>query len=265
MSNVPMNIQSLEDTIESTDIITKEMLIGCLPDKRFKNAITEDVINLVNSETDSELRRIFRDNILSYTHVLTTGRFSVTAYINAVKFVSLKLMGNINSLAYAKVFPDRYYNLVQKGTSKSQIASFADNYAKNALVVKILEQTIIPTHILNANIYQEAINTQATLMREAKSDMVRMKAAECLINSLKPPEAAKVEIDVNYSNDIMEELRSTTRALAQQQKELIENKQCNAKDVAESAIFKKDSVIIDADYVSLDKDEEEHTSVFDTI
>ena len=144
------NLPDTESDLETTDHLTKEMLIGSLPDKRFRKHVTDDIVNLINSETDSELRRVFRDNTLTYSTVLTTGKYSLAAYVNAVKYVSLKLIGDKSSTAYSKVFPDRYQNLVDKGTSASQIASFADNYGNNALLVKIMEQSLVPTHILNA-------------------------------------------------------------------------------------------------------------------
>ena len=228
------------------------MLIGSLPDKRFRKHVTDDVVDLVNSEPNSELRRVFRDNILSYASALTTGKYSVAAYVNAVKFVSLKLMGDKSSTAYSKVFPDRYQNLVDKGTSASQIASFADNYGKNALITKIMEQTLVPTHILNAGVYQEAINVQADLMQNAKSEMVRQKAAESLITNLKAPDIAKVEIDVNYSNDVIDDLRATTKALAKQQLQMILNGQASAKEVAHSDIIAKKVEPVETEYSVID-------------
>jgi len=146
-------------------------------------------------------------------------------------------MGDKASTAYSKVFPDRYQNLIDKGASSSYIASFADNYGNNALVTKIIEQTLVPTHILNAGVYQEAINTQAELMRTAKSEMVRQKAAESLMTNLTAPVAAKLEIDIGYSNDLVEDLRATTRALAQQQLKMIMNGQASAKEIAHSEIL----------------------------
>lgn len=262
-------LPDLESDVETTDHITKEMLIGCLPDKRYRGYVTDDLVDLVNSEPESEMRRVYRDNVLNYTSVLVQGRYSLSAYINAVKFVSLKLLGNKSSEAYKKVFPDRYLNLLQKNTSPSQIASFADNYAKTSLVVKIMEQTIVPTHILNANIYQEAINVQAGIMKDPQvSSMVRMKAAACLIENLRAPEVAKVAIDVNYSNDVIDDLRATTRALAQQQKALIETGKVNAKDIAESDILAKTNYkIIDAVLEDEQESEEnkEHISLFDSL
>lgn len=233
------NLNDMEADIETTDYITKDQLAGALPDKRFRKHLTDEVVDLVNSESNSELRRVFKDNALTYAAVLATGRYSLTAYINAVKFVSLKLMGDKASTAYSKVFPDRYQNLISKGTSASQIACYADNYGNNALVIKIIEQTLVPTHILNAGTYQEAINVQAELMRTAKSEMVRQKAAESLITNLAAPAAAKIEIDIGYSNDVVADLRATTKALAQQQLKMILNGQASAKEIAHSEILAK--------------------------
>ena len=236
-----MQLTNLKDNealdTETTDHLTKEQLSGALPDKRFRKYLTDDLVNVINAEPDSELRRVFRDNTLSFASVLSAGKYSLTAYINAVKFVSLKLLGDKSSTAYGKVFPDRYQALVDKGTSPSQIASFADNYGKTGLITKIMEQTMVPTHILNASIYQDAINVQAELMHTAKSEMVRQKAAETLISNLTAPVIAKVELGVNYSNDLVEDLRATTKALAQQQLKMILNGQSSAKEVAHSEIL----------------------------
>ena len=96
---------------------------------------------------------------------------------------------------------------------------------------------MVPTHILNAGVYQEAINVQAELMHTAKSELVRQKAAESLISNLAAPAVAKLDIDINYSNDIVEDLRATTKALAQQQLKMILNGQSSAKEIAHSEIL----------------------------
>ena len=253
-----MQLSNLRDTevtdIETTDHLTKEQLSGALPDKRFRKYLTDDLVNVINAEPDSELRRVFRDNTLSFASVLSSGKYSLAAYINAVKFVSLKLLGDKPSTAYSKIFPDRYQNLVDKGTSSSQIASFADNYGKSTLITKIMEQTLVPTHILNAGIYQEAINTQADLMRTAKSELVRQKAAESLISNLTAPAATKVEIDIGYSNDIVEDLRNTTKALAQQQLKMIMNGQASAGEIAGSEIIVKPKELKEATYEVIEKE-----------
>jgi hypothetical protein len=231
------NLKDTEADLETTDHLTKDMIAGAIPDKRFRKYITDDLVEMINSESDSEMRRVFRDNVLSYSSVLSTGKYSLAAYINAIKFVSYRLMGDVASVAYSKVFPDRYQALINKSASSSQIASFADNYGKNALITKIMEQTMVPTHILNAGIFQEAINVQVELMRGARSETVRQKAAESLITNLKAPEAAKIDIDITYSNDIVDDLKNTTRRLAQQQMKMIMGGQTSAKEVAHSDIM----------------------------
>jgi|TARA_R110000765_G_scaffold241951_2_gene344649 hypothetical protein len=233
------NLPDLESDLETTNHLTKDMLAGSVPDKRFRKYITDDLVEVINSEPDSEIRRMYRDNVLSFSSVLSAGKYSLSAYVNAVKYVSLKMLGDKSSTAYSKVFPDRYQNLIDKGTSNSQIASFADNYGKNSLVMKIMEQTMIPTHILNAGVYQQAINVQADLMLNARSEMVRQKAAESLITNLKAPDTSKVEIDINYSNDVVDDLRATTKALANQQMRMIMGGQMTAKDAAHSEIIAK--------------------------
>ena len=242
------NLQDVDTNLETTNHLTKEQLFGAMPDKRFRKHITDEIVEVINSEPDSELRRVFRDNTLTYASVLSTGKYSLAAYINAIKFISFKLMGDKSSTAYSKVFPDRYQNLVTKGTSASMIASFADNYGKTGLITKIMEQTMVPTHILNAGVYQEAINTQAELMRTAKSELVRQKAAESLISNLTAPAVAKVEIDIGYSNDVIDDLRATTKALAQQQLRMILNGQSSAKEVAHSEIIAKKVAPIETTY-----------------
>ena len=248
------NLKDTETDLETTDHLTKEQLFGAVPDKRFRKHITDEIVAMINSEPDSELRRVFRDNTLTYSSVLSTGKYSLAAYVNAVKFVSLKLMGDKSSTAYSKVFPDRYQNLIDKGASASYIASFADNYSKAGLITKIMEQTLVPTHILNAGVYQEAINTQAELMRTARSELVRQKAAESLINNLTAPATAKIEIDIGYSNDVIDDLRATTRALAQQQLRMIMNGQTSAKEVAHSEIIAKKVMPIETTYEVIDEE-----------
>jgi glutamine synthetase type III len=111
-------------------------------------------------------------------------------------------------------------------------------YNKNMLVSKIFEQTLIPTHVLNADVYQKAINVQAYLMVNADSEKVRTDAANSLLNHLKKPETSKVQLDISYKEDkTLEDLRATTQALVEQQRRLLEEKVINAKDVAEAVII----------------------------
>jgi hypothetical protein len=239
---------------ESTDVLTKEQLQASMP-KKFRHNVTDEMIDFINTTEGDEFRDIYKENLVGFSDVIESGRYKMLDYINAVKFVSYKLVGDSNTIAYAKTFPDRYQRLVDKNTPAKTIASFSTAYNKGDLVHKILERTLVPVHILNMDIHQEAINTQADLMRSAKSETVRQKAAECLIMQLKAPEAAKIEVDVNYSNSSIDELRETTRALAQQQLQLIQSGAVTAEHVAKSDIIarKKDTVETEYEEVSNEK------------
>ena len=232
---------------ESTKELTIEQLQGCMP-KKFRHNVTDELVQFINATEGDEFREVYKENLLGFTDVMTLGRYGMQEYINAVKFVSYKLLGDSNTIAYAKTFPAKYQRLVDKSTPSKTISSFSTAYNKGALVHKILERTLVPVHILNMDVHQEAINIQAELMRGAKSETVRQKAAECLIMQLKAPETSKIEVDVSYNNDSIDELRATTRALAQQQLKLIESGAVTAEHIAHSDIIARKAEPVETEY-----------------
>ena len=229
-------------------VLTKDQLQASMP-KKFRHNVTDEMIDFINTTEGDEFRDIYKENLIGFASVIEGGRYKMADYINAVKFVSYKLIGDSNTIAYAKTFPDRYQRLVDKNTPAKTISSFSTAYNKGDLVHKILERTLVPIHILNMDIHQEAINAQAELMRSAKSETVRQKAAECLIMQLKAPEAAKIEVDVTYSNSSIDDLRETTRALAQQQLQMIKSGAVTAEHVAHSDIIARKKIAsVETDY-----------------
>ena len=231
----------------SLSVLTKEQLQGSM-NKKFRHNVTDEMINFINATEGDEFRSVYKENLIGFADVIQNGRYKMADYINAVKFVSYKLIGDSNTIAYAKTFPDRYQRLVDKNTPMKTISSFSTAYNKGDLVHRILERTLVPIHILNMDIHQEAINTQADLMRTAKSETVRQKAAECLIMQLKAPEASKIEVDVTYNNSSIDELRETTRALAQQQLKMIQSGAVTAEHIAHSDIIAKRRDTVETEY-----------------
>jgi hypothetical protein len=224
------------------ELVTQEQFERALP-KQHRSKLTEEVLKDINNIMGDEvIRESFRDNLLGYTNVISDGRYKIQDYINAVKYVSYKLLGSSNIEAYAKTFPDRYQRLIDEGASNKDISAYSTAYNKNQLVNKIYEQTLVPTHVLNADIYQKAINVQAHLMLNANSEKVRTDAANSLLNHLKKPET-KLELDISYKEDkSIQELRDATMALARQQRELIESGTLNAKEVAHSKIIQGERI-----------------------
>lgn len=221
-----------------TDPLTKEQFLRVLP-KKCKNSVTDEVLNGINGLLgDQQLRENFRDNLLSYTGVMSEGRYKLQNYIDAVRYVSHKLLGSSNIEAYTKTFPQRYQRMVNEGMEDRQIHSFCTAYNKTALVNKIYEQTLVPSHILNADMYQKAINVQARLMNDdSVSPKVQSDAANSLLTHLKMPETTKIELDVNVKQDkSIDDLRATTLELVRQQKMMLDTGSMDVKEIAHSNI-----------------------------
>lgn len=231
------------EVISKDDLVTKEQLKVALP-KEFKGRVTDDIVDTINDIiSNPEMRELYRENFVTYTNVLSTGKYTIQQYIDAVRYVSYKILGSTNIEAYAKTFPDRYKRLVAEGIEDKNIASYATAYNKGQLVNKIYEQTLIPTHVLNADIFQKAINTQAYLMMNANSEKVRSDAANSLLTHLKRPEAQKVELNLGIREDkSIDALRESTMALVAQQKLMIESGMSNTREIAHSKIIQGEVV-----------------------
>lgn len=226
-------------------LMTVDQLQKVMP-KDLKMKATQSLVDKINGMTsDPILRETLRDNILGYTHVMKEGKFKMESYLNAVRYVSFKLMGNSNIEAYTKTFPDKYNYWVKNGTSEKDISAYVAIYNKSKLVNLIYEQTIVPSHVLNQDLHQKALNVQAELMVSAKSEKVRSDAANSLLTHLKAPEVKKVELDVGIKEDkSINELREATLALAAQQRKLLESGGANAQEIAHSKIITGESETI---------------------
>lgn len=217
----------------SMSALTLDQFKMALPDK-VKKSVNQELIDQINSTlADPEMFESYRDNLLSYTKVMADGKFKVSNYIDAVRYVSHKLMGCTNIEAYTKTFPDKYQRFVQQGVTSKDIASYVTAYNKSKLVNLIFEQTLIPSYVLNQDLYQKALNVQAELMVTANSEKVRCDAANSLLTHLKMPETQKVELDIGIKEDSsIAALRATTLELARQQRLMVESGAMNAQEVA---------------------------------
>lgn len=217
--------------------LTLDVVKKALPDK-YKRSLTDESLNTINTLlADPELHESYRDNFLAYSSVLTDGRYKIEDYLNAVRYCTQKLMGNSNIDSFIKAFPDRYQAMLAKGISSKEMSAHVAMYNKNKLVNAIMEQSAIPSWIINQDLYQKAINVQADLMMNAHSEKVRSDAANSLLIHLKPPEVKKVELDIGVKkNDDIEQLRILTSELAAQQQRLIKAGVTTAKDVAQVKI-----------------------------
>lgn len=226
--------------------MTLEQFNGALP-RGLKGTVTPKMVDTVNDIIqNTDLRHTYRDNLLGFVGVLKTGKYTSQQYLDAVRYVSHKLMGASNTEAYIMTFPQRYQRLINLGKDRTTISNYVVAYNKNILVNKIMEQTLIPVHIQNLDIHQEAINTLATLMRDAKSEKVRSDSAAKLVDALKPPETSKIQLDVNVKEDsAIQDLRNTTLELVAQQKKMLEAGVSTPKQIAHSKLLIEDGEVIE--------------------
>ena len=202
--------------------LTVQQVQTALP-ASLKSAVTQSMVDMINNaNSDPLIAEQIRNNYLSYAGVMKDGKFKTEDYLNAVMYVSFKLMGYSNQDAYFKTFPQRHAALLAKGTTSKDISAYVSAYNKGKLVNLIYEQTLVPTWVLNQELHQRALNVQADLMVNAKSELVRSNAANSILTHLaKPKEAGPlINLDMRETSG-MNELRDALAQMAQQQKELI--------------------------------------------
>lgn len=243
IDNPDYDVVTISQIAAKDGLLTVEQFKAALPDK-VKKSINPELIAQINKTlSDPEMYENYRDNLLSYTRVMADGRFKISNYVDAVKYVSHKLMGCSNNEAYIKTFPDKYQRFLAQGVASKDIASYVTAYNKSKLVNLIFEQTLVPSYVLNQDLYQRALNVQADLMVNAKSEKVRCDAANSLLTQLKMPEIKKVELDIGVKEDSsLNQLREVTMELVKQQRQILESGAMNAQQVAHSKI------ISDVDY-----------------
>lgn len=226
-------------------ITMKELEKAVSPKNR--KYITEDMVETLNKIQDPDFREHYKQNMVSMASILADGTYTTKDFTNAVKFVSYKLLEETDIDAYMMTFPDRYERLMNKwlaeGLTEEQIreqkiSSFVAAYKRNDLVAKVFERTLVPSRILNAPLFQEALNVQVQLMYSSRSDIVKQQAAKTVMEYTHTPEAVKIEMEIGMKeDDEIKALRDEMAKLAAMQLEKIENKVLTSKDVAHTKLL----------------------------
>lgn len=198
-------------------------IVQALP-ANLRTAVTPQFVQTVNNvTTDPMIAEQVRENFISYSRVMAMGKFKVQDYLNAVTYVSYKLMGDTNQDAYCKTFPQRHADLVAKGATTKVISSYVSAYNSNQLVNLIYEQSMIPAWVMNQDIHQKAINHLATLMVGAASEKVQCDAAGLLLAHLGKPKETNFQLNIGLTeNSGMTEMRQQIAQMAEMQQSFIE-------------------------------------------
>lgn len=226
-------------------MLTKEIVAQALP-ANLKTAATQELVDTINSAVaDPFVAEQVRDNFISYANVLSDGKYKMADYLNAVQYVSYKLMNKTDYDSYCLTFPARHAALLAKGNGKKEISAYVAAYSKGKLVNAILEQSVIPSWVLNQDKYQAAINVQADLMVNAQSEKVRSDAANSLLTHLgKPKETGGFQINIGAQQASgMNELRDLLSNIAEQSLKMIDQG-ATVKDIAGHRIFEEEAVYV---------------------
>lgn len=203
----------------------------------YKGSVSDRLVEKVNEVIHSpEMYDVYKNNLVSYNKILAEGRYKIEDYLNAVMYVSYKLMDYSNLDAYARTFPDRMQSMASK--TPKEISSYVAAYNRNKLVNSIYAEALIPSYILNQSMYQKALNTQYEIMNDVKvSPKTRSDAANSILTHLKPPEIKKVELDIGVQdNNGIADLRNALREYSNAQLQML-NEGVSLKQVAESKLI----------------------------
>ena len=203
-----------------------------------KSAVTQQFVDTINTVVaDPDVAEQVRNNFITYASVLRDGKYKMGDYLNAVTYMSFKMMDMSNHDAWCMTFPQRYQTLVAAGKSKKDISSHVSMYAKGKLVAAVAEASFIPIWILNRDIQQKAINQLADKMMNAASEKVQVEAAGLLLTHLAKPKESGPLVNINMTESSgMNEMKEMLENLARQQQALIQGG-ATTKDIAGQRIF----------------------------
>lgn len=224
-------------------MISKQELIDALPQQMRKGMNDATYATLAQALSDPDELQRFKENFISFSTALKDGKYSVQQYIDAVKYVSFKKMGLTNLESFRRTFPAKIKRYAAEGKSDACINSFVSGYNQTKIVTRIFDQSMIPVHVLNQDAVQTAINALVKTIRTSKNDVAVVKAADSLLNHLKPPVETKVSLDIGVKETpMLSELREESARLARQQQQMIESGMYTARQIAEMKVIEGEAV-----------------------
>lgn len=227
----------------TSGLMTAQQFAEALPPHLAKN-MNQQVADSLNAVlADRDMAEQYRDNLLGFTTVLKEGKFKLTSYVNAVKYITQQVAGKNNQDAYMATFPDKWNDWLARGVSSKDISSYVSVYNGSKLVNLIREQSMIPNYILNQDLRQKAINHLATVMMTASSEKVQVEAAIGLINATKMPDKLKIEAEVEVkSSSVMDQLNAASLALAERMQAAVASGMWSAQDLLDEKVIEGEVV-----------------------
>lgn len=189
-----------------------------------------DKINAVLADPDTSEQ--FRDNFLTFSYVITEGKYTLQDYLSAVRYTSFKQMGLKNKEAYEKTFPDRMLKFAAMGKSDKDISAHMSAYHKGKLVQSIMEKSAIEPWLLYQDAFAVGVRTLVDVCRKSTNDVARASAGNALLTHLKRPEAAKIKLDITTTDTSLDKLADMMGQFAAAQQQAIASGSASAKQIA---------------------------------
>lgn len=217
--------------------LSQKEIADALP-AHLRSAVTPKFTDdLNNMAADPLVAEEFERNFVTYSKVLLEGKFKTSDYMNAVAYVTYKLLGHSNQDAFKYTFPDRTRRMVALGYDARQISSYVANYHKGQLVQAILGQSITPAFVLHQSKYHDAIRVQHEIATDDTAlNKDRVAAADSLMRQLTPPVAKEINVNLGAKETSgMAELKSLLLDVARNQIDRIEKGE-DVKQIAEQGL-----------------------------
>lgn len=218
--------------------LTLPEVAAALP-AHLKSAVTPAFVDKLNNMVaDPLIAAEVERNFITYSKVLSEGKYKTGDYLNAVAYVTYKLLGHTNQDAYKYTFPDRYRDMVARSYDARQISSFVSAYHKGQLVSSILQQSIVPAWVLHQGKFHEAIGVLAEVALDTTAlNKDRVAAADSLAKHLTAPVAKEINLNLGVQESSgMVEMKTMMAEMARQQKEMIENG-ADVRTIAEQGLI----------------------------
>ena len=228
--------------------MTLDELKVLMPAKKQK-FMNQELVDMINdAENRGDFDGEFEKKVVSYSSVLTQGRYKTSDYIAAVEFCTYYLSGDEQADAYVKTFPSKIKRRVLEG--KSPYATGAPSmYYSGQLVQAIMAQAQMNVRMRHYNKIDIMVETLYDLATGPDStDRIKMESADKVLTHLKEPDQSHVEIEVGIKKDESGmALEKKLIEVAEMQKAAFE-KGANLSDLQKIAFVEgEEDDVIDAD------------------
>ena len=216
--------------------------------KAMVGKVTPEVVDTVNRLAEDPMYgQELADNYIHFLSVLRDKeRCTLSHYGNCIQFYTLVETGSTLVNAFMQVFPERVahrLDVAPKEDPAKQLSIEASRFNRNRVVAAIREMDTLSFKLVYRHLLYESIKVQADLMRTAKSEFVRQKASETLMNKLDTETGIDLNLNVSKESggSVMQELRQGIADLVMTQQKVINNGSHSVKDIGALPIIKQDA------------------------